>query len=197
MLRLSPLYSLFPDWWLAMKHALPRTLRAIITQPGLLLRPSALSRLFFSFVWEKFAPLVDEGGREVKEMLVRPHAYGVVLDIGAGHGHTIPYLDRTRITKYVAVEPNVRMHSEIRDMAQKHGYSADECIVLSCGAEDSDVIAATLGGEHRVDTIVSILTLCTVPNPKAVASALTKNVLKSGGQFLWYEHIANPLPDVQ
>ncbi|EUC56858.1 methyltransferase domain protein [Rhizoctonia solani AG-3 Rhs1AP] len=197
MLGLATLYSLFPDWWLAVKHGIPRTWRAIMAQPRLLFRPSELSRLFFSFVWEKFAPLVDEGAREVKESLVRPYAYGVVLDIGAGHGHTIPYLDRTRVTKYVAVEPNVRMHSEIRDMAQKHGYNADDVVVLGCGAEEVDVISTTLGGENRVDTIVSILTLCTVPDPNTAASALARSVLKSGGQFLWYEHITNPLPDVQ
>ncbi|CUA76497.1 hypothetical protein RSOLAG22IIIB_06302 [Rhizoctonia solani] len=168
-----------------------------MAQPRLLFRPSELSRLFFSFVWEKFAPLVDEGAREVKGSLVRPYAYGVVLDIGAGHGHTIPYLDRSRVSKYVAVEPNVRMHSEIRDMAQKHGYNADDVVVLGCGAEEVEVISATLGGEHRVDTIVSILTLCTVPDPRTAASALARSVLKSGGQFLWYEHIANPLPDVR
>lgn len=169
----------------------------MVSQPRLLLHPSALSRLFFSFVWEKFAPLVDEGARGVKESLIRPYAYGVVLDIGAGHGHTIPYLDRARVTKYVAVEPNVRMHSEIRDMAQKHGYSVDDVVVLACGAEDANAISTTLGGPQRVDTIVSILTLCTVPEPEATASALSKSVLKEGGQFLWYEHIANPLPDVR
>jgi SAM-dependent methyltransferase len=197
MLRLATLYGLFPDWWLAIKHGIPPTWRAIIAQPRLLIRPSELSRLFFSFVWEKFAPMVDEGSREVKESLVRPHAYGVVLDIGAGHGHTIPYLDRTRITKYVAIEPNVRMHSEIRDMAQKHGYNADNVLVLGCGAEEVEAISATLGGEHRVDTIVSVLTLCTVPDPEAAVSGLTRSVLKPGGQLLWYEHIANPLPDVR
>lgn len=140
---------------------------------------------------------MDEGARGVKESLVRPHAYGVVLDIGAGHGHTIPYLDRSRVTKYIAIEPNVRMHSEIRDMAQKHGYSGEDAVVLACGAEDADIVSATLGGPQRVDTIISILTLCTVPEPQAAASALSKTVLKEGGQFLWYEHILNPLPDVR
>jgi hypothetical protein len=197
MLRLSVVSSILPDLWLALKHGLPRTLRAIMAQPRLLLHPTALSRLFFSFVWETFASEVDKAAREVKESLVRPHAYGVVLDLGAGHGHTIPYLDRARVTKYVAIEPNVRMHSNIRDMAQKHGYGAEDVVVLGCGAEETDVISATLGGEHRVDTLVSILTLCTVPKPEAAVSGLVNAVLKAGGQFLWYEHIASPLPDVR
>ncbi|KAG9122701.1 hypothetical protein FRC07_000802 [Ceratobasidium sp. 392] len=196
MLRLSPLYGLLPDWWLAIKHGVPRTLKAIIARPGLLLRPATLSRLFFSFVWEKFAPLVDEGARGVKESLVRPHAYGVVLDVGAGHGHTIPYLDRARVTKYVAIEPNVLMHSEIRGMAQKHGFDADNVVVLGCGAEDSSAILDTLGGQS-VDTIISILTLCTVPDPTAVTRSLVGTVLKPGGQLLWYEHILSPLDNVR
>ncbi|KAG8684181.1 hypothetical protein FRC09_015559, partial [Ceratobasidium sp. 395] len=197
MLRISPLYGFFADWWAAVKYGVPRTLGAIIARPGLLLRPATLSRLFFSFVWEKFAPLVDEGARGVKESLVRPHAYGVVLDLGAGHGHTIPYLDRSRVTKYVAIEPNVLMHSEIRGMAQKHGFSADDVVVMGCGAEDSDAILTTLGGRESVDTIVSILTLCTVPDPTAVTRSLVGTVLKPGGQFLWYEHILSPLADVR
>ncbi|KAG9100438.1 hypothetical protein FS749_015305 [Ceratobasidium sp. UAMH 11750] len=197
MLSLSPLFSIFPDCWLAVKYGVPRTLRAIFARPRLLLQPAALSRLFFSFVWEKFAPLVDDGARGVKETLIRPHAYGVVLDIGAGRGHTIPYLDRSRVTKYVAVEPNVLMHSEIRGMAQKHGFDPDDVVVLGCGAEDSNAISASLGGRESVDTIVSILTLCTVPDPTAVTRWLVGTVLKPGGQFLWYEHILNPLPDVR
>ncbi|QRV81125.1 methyltransferase domain protein [Ceratobasidium sp. AG-Ba] len=197
MLRLSPLYSLFPDWWIAVKHGIPRTFKALIARPSLLLHPSTLSRLFFSFVWEKFAPLVDEAARGVKESLVRPNAYGVVLDLGAGHGHTIPYLDRSRVTRYVAIEPNALMHSEIRGMAQKHGFYADDVVVLGCGAEDSDTIVASLGGQESVDTIVCILTLCTVPDPSATARSLVRNVLKPGGQFLWYEHILNPIPDVR
>ena len=36
----------------------------------------------------------------------------VVLIVG--HGHSAQYLDRTRVTKYVALEPNAAMHPEIR-----------------------------------------------------------------------------------
>jgi hypothetical protein len=35
-------------------------------------------------VWNLYGNSVDEAGRNVKTGLITPHAYGVVLDIGAG-----------------------------------------------------------------------------------------------------------------
>lgn len=42
-----------------------------------------------SHVWVSFGDGLDEGGRPVKEGLITPHAYGVVLDIGAGQRHVV------------------------------------------------------------------------------------------------------------
>lgn len=59
-------------------------LRAIFVEPSLILHPKKLKAVFFSNVWAFMAPSVDEGGREVKESLIRPNAFGWVLDLGAG-----------------------------------------------------------------------------------------------------------------
>lgn len=45
--------------------------------------------------------------------LIRSRATGVVLDLGAGTGHSIGYLDLERVEKYIALEPNVLMHPKI------------------------------------------------------------------------------------
>ena len=60
---LSPLWDLL----LAIQHGLPPTLYVLLFNPWILLRPTELSRLFFSKVWIPFGDGVDEGGAEVKE----------------------------------------------------------------------------------------------------------------------------------
>jgi len=198
-MKTANILGLLTDWWAAVKVATPPTFRAVIANPRLLLNLPILSKIFFSHVWTSFAPLVDEGGREVKKGLITPYAYGVVLDIGAGHGHTMHYLDRRRITKYVALEPNQAMHPEIRKIAISNGYDEEkgELQILGCGAEDIEYILKELGGEHRVDTLVSILTLCSIPSPQTTITNLTNRCLKPAGQILYYEHVQSPLSDVQ
>lgn len=111
-----------------------------------------------------------------------------------GHGHTAKYLDKTRVTKYVALEPNVLMHTELRSAAEAAGFNeaAGSFILLSCGAEDTTSILTSLGGYQPVDTIVSVLTLCSVPEPQETIKSLATEVLKPGGQILFYEHVRNP-----
>ena len=50
---------------------------------------------------------------------------GTVLEIGPGHGSTLPYvrsaLDGGRIRKYVFFEPNQAMHSKLRENALQAG----------------------------------------------------------------------------
>lgn len=107
---LSPL----SDITAAISVALLPTLLAVVRSPFLLLHPRRLSRLFFSHVWVAFADTTDEGGREVKDGLIRKRAKGVVVDIGAGHGHTLDYLTSGEVTRYIAIEPSVAMHDKIR-----------------------------------------------------------------------------------
>ena len=78
--RVAVLYELF----LICSATLIPNLRAILTQPSLILHPSKLKSVLFSNVWAFMAPSVDQLGREVKESLIRPNAFGLVLDIGAG-----------------------------------------------------------------------------------------------------------------
>jgi len=121
-----------------------------------------------------------------------------------GVGHSIKYLDRRRVKRYIALEPNVLMHKFIRARADEHGYSESDgsLIILSCGAEDSSSILSSLASAgvanpHPVDTIISILTLCSVPNPRRTLHHLVRDVLKSGGVFLVYEHVLSPREDVR
>lgn len=209
--------ALSPVWDLIsiIKIAFIPALVTCLHEPTTLLHPHALIRVFMAAAWAGgFADAVDEGGKPVKDSLITPHSYGTVLDLGAGqyldsrsnspadilsagHGHSARYFDRTKVTRYVALEPNTIMHPHIRKAAADCGYheSDGSLIILSCGAEDSASILTALDNA-QVDTIVSVLTLCTVPNPEKTVHNLVRDVLKPGGTFLFYEHVLSHHADV-
>ncbi|KAJ8591981.1 hypothetical protein M405DRAFT_813450 [Rhizopogon salebrosus TDB-379] len=198
-MRLAAAFALFADLRLAIGAALWPTILAVWQAPSLISQPQALSRLFMSHVWNLFGNGVDANGRDVKQVLITPHAYGVVLDLGAGHGHTVNYLDHSRVTKYVAVEPNVLMHTELRHVASAAGYSEDAgtLLILPCGAEDISTILSSLPAPHPpVDTLISVLTICSIPSPQSTVCTLINEALKPGGQVLFYEHVLSDREDV-
>jgi len=83
-MKLANAFALLTDLRLAISTAIFPTLKSILCQPTLLVKPQEVSRIFMSHVWEAFANGVDEGGSGVKKNLITPNANGVVLDIGAG-----------------------------------------------------------------------------------------------------------------
>jgi hypothetical protein len=86
------------------------------------------------------------------------------------------------------------MHSSIISNATKAGFNASQIQIITCGAEETDKIAEALQGLH-VDTIVSTLTLCGVPDMKNTLERLVTRMLKAGGSFLFYEHVrCDPSP---
>ncbi|KAF8063241.1 hypothetical protein FPV67DRAFT_1629725 [Lyophyllum atratum] len=200
-MKLSAAFSILLDLRFAIQEAFLPTARAIMRSPSLLLSPSAISRLFMAKLWITFGDGVDGNSREAKQLLITPHAYGVVLDIGAGHGHTVHYLDKGRVTKYVALEPNVLMHPYIRSAANEAGYheSNGTLLILSCGAEHAASIVSSISGDPNaqpVDTLISILTFCTIPSPEHTLASILGKVLKPGGQLLFYEHVLSRRADV-
>ncbi|KAK7681726.1 hypothetical protein QCA50_015073 [Cerrena zonata] len=197
-MNLSDKLGILHQLYFATSIAILPTCRAVLRSPSLLLRPHALSRVFMVHVWSQFGPGIDENTQGIKEALITPNAHGVVLDVGAGYGHTAKYLQAERVTKYVPLEPNVLMHDEIRKHAAEHGFTEanGKLLILSYGAQDTNLINSALGGENAVDSIVAVLTLCSIPSPKEVCESLFERVLKPGGTFVYYEHVQSPREDV-
>jgi SAM-dependent methyltransferase len=217
-MQLKEAFSICGDMRAALQTAFVPTVQAILRTPSLLFHPRQLSREFMSHVWSVFGPGIDGNTRELKKTYLTPNAYGAVLDVGAGmyytvfpctalkiyllsskgHGHSVQYLDCSKVTKYIALEPNTAMHAEIRKFANAAGFTeeAGTLVLIAYGAEDISLIISALGGPHTVDTIISILALCGVPEPQATMKALSEQVLKPGGQFLFYEHVRSRRADI-
>ena len=108
------------------------------------------------------------------------------------------YLDPIKVTKYVALEPNVLMHSEIRTLAATKGFTEDagNLLMLPYGAEEISLIVSALGGSNTVDSMIAILTICSIPEPERSLAKLVDEVLKPGGTFVFYEHVLSDRPDV-
>ncbi|KAJ6518632.1 S-adenosyl-L-methionine-dependent methyltransferase [Mycena sanguinolenta] len=195
-MKISASLGLLSDLRAAIRVATLPTLKAVYFEPSLVLRPASVSRIFMAAVWNTFAAPTDQGARATKDRLIS-HATGAVLDIGAGLGHSIAYLDRDKVTAYIALEPNELMHPAIRARAKAAGFRDEEVLILRCGAEDPRTILVQLDGAGiRVDTMLSVLTLCSIPDPQETLARLIREVLAPGGRLLFYEHVLSPRSDV-
>ena len=83
-MQFSAIWGMLADLWLAIMISFKPTTLAVFKDPTLLIRPSALSRLFMANIWEQYGPGTDQNARGEKEKLIRPYASGVVVDAGAG-----------------------------------------------------------------------------------------------------------------
>lgn len=144
------------------------------------------------------------------------NSHHLVLQFSTGHGHVLKYLDHARVTKYVALEPNEGMHEQLRATAASFGYTSikNTFVLLPYGAEDIAQISAALKAADVVpvggiDTIISILSFCSVPRASMNVPALIRQVLRpgtgtsdeegdgDGGKLLFYEHVRSARRDVQ
>lgn len=92
------------------------------------------------------------------------------------------------------------MHPVIRGKANAAGYTEDDgsLLILSAGAEDLNIIVKHVP-PRSLDTILSILALCSLPekpHPATTLEALVEATLAPGGQLLFYEHVLSPRHDV-
>lgn len=143
------------------------------------------------------------GGQLVDEVVGEPIS-GVVLDIGPGLGYwvdlyaraDVPISDsgdslRQRagkgegITKVYGVEPNLQSHSGLRQRVQAAGLDA-VYEILPVGIED--IAKETVVKKGSVDAIVSVLCLCSIPEPEKNIKEL-HSYLKPSGRWYLYEHV--------
>jgi SAM-dependent methyltransferase len=86
------------------------------------------------------------------------------------------------------------MHGTLVTNAIKAGFSPERIQIMGCGAEDATAIIKALDGE-KADTIISVLSLCGVPDAEGSLERMVRDVLKPGGKLLFYEHVqCDPSP---
>lgn len=122
---------------------------------------------------------VYDGLRQRKRSLFA-NLQGKVLEICPGTGPNLPYYPKE--IHWIGIEPNPHMHSYLQKQAEKLNLNID----LRIGnAEWLDA------EDNSIDTVVSTLVLCSVPNINYTLQAILR-VLKPGGRFLFIEHVAAP-----
>jgi SAM-dependent methyltransferase len=106
-------------------------------------------------------------------------ASGDVLEIGFGSGATLPFYDAVRVKQLTVVEPSDGMN---RRAAGR--LAASPVPVRSVPGAGEGLPFA----DASFDTVVTCLTLCSVDDPPQVLAEI-RRVLRSGGRFLFLEHV--------
>jgi len=108
------------------------------------------------------------------------HVYGEVLEIGAGTGANIEHYS-DQITRLVLTEPDKHKR---RIMEKKISGKGLDNVQISDGTAEQ--IRAE---DESFDCVVAFIVFCCVSNPGAALQEI-KRVLKSGGYFVFLEHVA-------
>ena len=103
---------------------------------------------------------------------------GEVLEVGGGTGSNLSFFPpRARLT---FLEPNPHMARRLRRRAAKLGLQID--VVEESGERMPFP-------DNSFDTVLTTLVLCSVTDLDAVAAEI-RRVLRPGGRFVFYEHVA-------
>lgn len=161
----------------------------------------------------RVVPLLDgrtQNGRILDEV-VGPAVSGTVIEVGPGSGlwvsvfsdrtatppftsnpddndgirNRVPESGKARVTKVYGVEPNPDMHQQLHQRIRDAGLQ-DVYEVVPVGIEELSSSGKVQKGS--VDCIVSVLCLCSIPDPEKNIKELYA-YLKPGGQWYAYEHV--------
>ncbi len=131
-------------------------------------------------IYDAFIALGEQRGMAARRAALLADAHGTVLEIGAGTGTNLaayPPVDRLVLTEPAATMRGI--------LSRRVAREAAHASVVDARAEALPVPRAS------VDTVVSTMVLCTVPDVDAALAEVAR-VLKPGGRLLFIEHIHAP-----
>ncbi|RDI30592.1 methyltransferase family protein [Rhodococcus sp. AG1013] len=134
-------------------------------------------------VYDPMLVKAERRGMAERRRRLLASAEGAVLEIGAGTGLNVPYYPTT-VSSLVLTEPIAPMAARLRNRVRTLRPDAE--VVEAPGHR----LPAATG---TVDTVVSTLVLCTVPDPDAVLGEIAR-VLRPNGRFLFCEHVRSEDP---
>jgi SAM-dependent methyltransferase len=140
---------------------------------------------FFAFFYPILGWLGERfGGFAERRRRLLAAAQGRVVEIGAGNGLNFRHYPAR--VEVVATEPDPHMLKRARKAAPRAP------VRVSLQQASADALPFP---DASVDTVVSTLVLCSVPD-QAAALAEAKRVLKPGGKLLFLEHVRSDDPKV-
>lgn len=105
---------------------------------------------------------------------------GTVLEIGVGTGANFAFYPRG--IRWIGIEPNVHMYTNLLHAAEEHGIQ---------GEIRGEVAERLPVDDASVDAVISTLVLCSVSSQDAVLREILR-VLRPGGSYHFIEHVAAP-----
>jgi len=115
--------------------------------------------------------------------------------------HLVEVVRTGQVQRVVGAEPNAALHARLRRNAQAVGLEdGASYVVLEAGAEPASLIPALHGaglladegGGGVFDTIICVKAMCSAPQDQLPQICATlQTLLKPGGEFLFFEHVAN------
>ena len=132
----------------------------------------------FALLYDPFCWLGEIAGMRSRRSALLGKARGRVVEIGAGTGLNVAHYP-DGIAELVLTEPDAAMRRRLARRLQRHGRVAR---IVDAPAERLPL------ADSSVDTVVSTLVLCTVPDPELTLSEIAR-VLRPDGQLLFVEHV--------
>ncbi len=113
---------------------------------------------------------------------VVPLATGIVLEIGIGAGHNLPFYDPARVQRLIGLDPS----SESWELAAKRvAHLGFDVEFIGLPSEQIPLEDAS------VDTVLVTYSLCTIPDPVSALQGMAR-VLRPGGSLIFCEHSKAP-----
>lgn len=110
------------------------------------------------------------------------HAYGDLLELGAGTGANLPFCSSEHVASLTLVEPALSMVGRLHLKLAQQTASLPPVQVVQGAAEELPFAAESF------DTVLATLVFCSVANPAQAMSEIIR-VLKPGGRLLLLEHV--------
>jgi len=129
-------------------------------------------------IYDPFVALGERRGMHERRRRLLGRARGRVLEIGAGTGLNLAHYP-DELEELVLSEPSEPMARRLESRLDRSEVRGS---VLRAGAEALPVAT------DSIDTVVSTLVLCTVPDPEAALEEI-RRVLRPGGRLLFCEHV--------
>jgi SAM-dependent methyltransferase len=141
-------------------------------------RPRGIWSPFVAAIYDPFLALGEHRGmRERRRRLLR-QARGTVLEIGAGTGLNLAHYPG-ELDELILSEPDDAMARRLESRLRRSSVRGS---VLRARAEALPLATGS------IDTVVSTMVLCTVPDPEAALDEI-RRVLRPDGRLLFCEHV--------